>query len=194
MKVRGHRIELDEIEAALARMPQVREAVVVLRGETSDTRQIVAYLVPADPSAPPPSNLLRELRRLLPEYMLPGAIVWMPALPLNASGKVDRRALPPPADAARPERGVLVTARDMIEGVLARIWREVLGAERASACTTISSRSAAIRCSPRASSTRSSARPATRCRSPRCSPTTRSPALARALREGAPESRRRSCR
>ena len=127
VKVRGHRIELDEIEAALARMSQVREAVVMLRGDTSDTRQVVAYLVPADPSGPPPANLLREMRRLLPEYMLPGAIVWMPTLPLNASGKVDRRALPPPVDAARPERGVVVPARDLIEGVLVRIWQELLG-------------------------------------------------------------------
>ena len=127
VKVRGHRIELDEIEAALARMPQVREAVVMVRGETSDTRRIVAWLVPADPAAPPPSNLLRELRRTLPEFMLPGAIVWLPALPLNANGKVDRRGLPSPADGARPGDGMRVPPRDMFEGLLARIWEEVLG-------------------------------------------------------------------
>jgi hypothetical protein len=127
VKVRGHRIELDEVEGALARLPAVAAAAVVLRGETAETRQVVAYLVPADPAAPPPAHLLRELRRTLPEYMLPGAIVWMPALPLNASGKVDRRALPPPADATRPAGDIRVGARDMLESTLARIWGEVLG-------------------------------------------------------------------
>jgi len=127
VKVRGHRIELDEIEGALARLPQVRESVVMVRGETSETRQIVAWLVPADPGAPPPSNLWRELRRVLPEYMLPGAIVWLPALPLNANGKVDRRALPAPRDGARPNEGLHVPPRGMFEGILARIWEEVLG-------------------------------------------------------------------
>ncbi len=129
VKVRGHRIELDEVEGALARLPQVRESVVMVRGETSDTRQIVAWLVPADPGAPPPANLWRELRRTLPEYMLPGAIVWLPALPLNANGKVDRRALPAPGESARPNEGLRVPPRDMFEGVLARIWEEVLGAK-----------------------------------------------------------------
>ncbi|MBK6805993.1 MAG: AMP-binding protein [Betaproteobacteria bacterium] len=127
VKVRGHRIELDEIEGALARLPQVRESVVMVRGETSETRQIVAWLVPSDPASPPPANLWRELRRTLPDYMLPGAIVWLPALPLNANGKVDRRALPAPREGARPNDGMHVTPRGMFEGLLARIWEELLG-------------------------------------------------------------------
>ncbi len=127
VKVRGHRIELDEIEGALARLPQVREAVVMATGDTSDTRRIVAWLVPSDPGAPPPPNLLRELRRFLPEYMLPGAIVWLPSLPLNANGKVDRRALPPPGEDVRAGEGLRVPPRDMFEGLLVRIWEEVLG-------------------------------------------------------------------
>ncbi|MBK6806136.1 MAG: hypothetical protein IPG84_15485 [Betaproteobacteria bacterium] len=105
----------------------MRESVVMVRGETSETRQIVAWLVPSDPASPPPANLWRELRRTLPDYMLPGAIVWLPALPLNANGKVDRRALPAPGENARPNDGLRVPPRDMFEGVLARIWEEVLG-------------------------------------------------------------------
>ena len=127
VKVRGHRIELDEIEGALARLPQVRESVVMVRGESSETRLIVAWLVPSDPASPPPANLWRDLRRTLPDYMLPGAIVWLPALPLNANGKVDRRALPAPGESARPNEGLRVPPRDMFEGVLARIWEEALG-------------------------------------------------------------------
>jgi amino acid adenylation domain-containing protein len=127
VKVRGHRIELDEVESALARLPAVAAAAVELRGDTAETRQVVAYLVPSDPAAPPPAQLLRELRRTLPEYMLPGAIVWMPALPLTPSGKLDRRALPLPADATRPGGDIQVWARDTLEGTLARIWGQVLG-------------------------------------------------------------------
>jgi len=126
VKVRGHRIELDEVESALVELPAVREAVVELAGATADTRQVVAYVVPAAPGGAPP-NLLRELRKRLPEYMLPGAIVWMPQLPLSANGKIDRRALPPPGDTAQPNRGVRVEPRDMFEHVLADLWRELLG-------------------------------------------------------------------
>ena len=127
IKVRGHRVELDEIEAVIARLPQVSDAVVSIRGETSESKRIVAHVVRADPSAPPPANLLPELRRLLPAYMVPGAIVWLPSLPLNASGKVDRRALEL-ADIAPTERhGGRVPPRDMFEQMLARIWEDLLG-------------------------------------------------------------------
>ena len=127
IKIRGHRVELDEIEAAIARLPQVREAVVTLRGDSAQTRRIVAHLVRADASAPPPANVMTELRRMLPDYMVPGAIVWLPALPLNASGKVDRRALEA-ADVAPTERQrERVPPRDMFEQMLARIWEDLLG-------------------------------------------------------------------
>lgn len=126
VKVRGHRIELDEVESALAELPSVREAVVELAGATADTRQVVAWVVPADATGAPP-NLLRELRKRLPDYMLPGAIVWMRRLPLNANGKIDRRALPPPGDTAQPNAGVRVEPRDMFESVIADLWRELLG-------------------------------------------------------------------
>lgn len=127
VKIRGHRIELAEIEGALARLPGVREAVVLVRGSTSDTRRIVAWVVPTDAEGPPPANLRKDLRRSLPDYMLPAATVWMPALPLNANGKVDHHALPEPGDVARPAAGVAVPPRDMFEGVLARIWEDLLG-------------------------------------------------------------------
>jgi thioesterase domain-containing protein len=127
IKVRGHRVELDEIEAAIARLPQVRAAVVSIRGETAESKKIVAHLVRADPSAPPPASLLPDLRRLLPDYMVPGAIVWLPALPLNASGKVDRRALEAAEIAPTERRLQRVPPRDMFEQMLARIWEDLLG-------------------------------------------------------------------
>ena len=127
VKIRGHRIELAEIEGALSRLPFVREAVVHVRGGTSDTRRIVAWVVPTDADGPPPSTLRKDLRRSLPDYMLPAATVWLPALPLNANGKVDPLALPEPGDTARPAAGVAVPPRDMFEGVLVRIWEDLLG-------------------------------------------------------------------
>jgi amino acid adenylation domain-containing protein len=128
IKLRGQRIELEEIEAAVARLPQVRAAVVALQGETTDTRQVVAWAVAADPAGPPPADLRRDLRRVLPDYMLPASVVWMKALPLNASGKVDRHALPAVATTASAAPGPRVAPRDMLEQVLCGIWERALGA------------------------------------------------------------------
>jgi amino acid adenylation domain-containing protein len=127
VKLRGHRIELGEVEAALAALPEVRAAAVALRGSTSDTRRIVAWLVASDPSAPPPANLRRALARVLPEAMLPAAVVWLPSLPLTPAGKVDMRALPEPGDTVRPVGGATVPPRDMLEGLLANLWEVLLG-------------------------------------------------------------------
>jgi amino acid adenylation domain-containing protein len=127
VKVRGHRIELEEIEAAIMRLPKVGAAAVALRGETSDTRQLVAYLVAADASAPPPADLRRDLRRVLPDYMLPTSIVWLKALPLTANGKIDRRALPAATASIAGAGGTRVAPRDMLEHVLTGIWARVLG-------------------------------------------------------------------
>ena len=126
VKLRGHRIELGEIETALARVPGVREAAVVLRGETSDTRRLVAYAVPSDPNAPPPAGWRRELARCLPAVMLPSALVWLPALPLNANGKLDRRALAAEERGAQHSR-VHVAPRDSLEEMFANLWARLLG-------------------------------------------------------------------
>jgi amino acid adenylation domain-containing protein len=126
VKIRGHRIELEEIEAVIARLPQVRAAAVAVRGDTTESRQLVAYVVSAAASGPPPSNLWRDLRPILPEYMLPASIVWLPSLPLNASGKIDRRALPAVRKPGAPRAGVRVAPRDMFEQVLVRIWEKLL--------------------------------------------------------------------
>jgi thioesterase domain-containing protein/acyl carrier protein len=107
-------------------MPQVRAAAVAVRGDTTETRQLVAYLVSASDSGPPPANFWSELRPLLPEYMLPALIIWLPSLPLNASGKLDRRALPAIPDPGGPRADVRVPPRDMFEHVLARIWKDLL--------------------------------------------------------------------
>ncbi len=130
VKVRGFRVELGEIEAALRRVAGVRDAVVALHGEGTGKR-LAAWVVPAEAGAGPAAGELRAaLKESLPEYMVPAAFVLLEALPLTTSGKVDRRALPAP-DTARPEVDADYAApRNPIQEVLAGIWSELLGVER----------------------------------------------------------------
>lgn len=105
VKVRGHRVELGEVEAALAALDEVARAAVVAREvdtRAGPERRIVAYVVGAGGSAPDPVALRHELERTLPRFTLPAVIVPLDALPLTATGKVDARALPEPTDAALP--------------------------------------------------------------------------------------------
>jgi amino acid adenylation domain-containing protein len=127
VKIRGVRVELGEIEATLARHPAVREAVVEASLDSSGTRRLAAYVVPRDGRLEAPA--LREyLREHLPEAMVPARFVRLAALPLTGSGKVDRRALPPPLSAAEdePPRATGRGPRDPLELALHRIWEEVL--------------------------------------------------------------------
>jgi amino acid adenylation domain-containing protein/non-ribosomal peptide synthase protein (TIGR01720 family) len=125
VKIRGFRIELGEIEAALAESPAVRDAVVAARGDGPGGKRLVAYVVPAGEPAPSVGELRSHLAARLPEYMIPAAFVLLPALPLTANGKVDRRALPSPESSA-PAREGYVEPRTPVEEKLAAIWAEVL--------------------------------------------------------------------
>lgn len=94
VKVRGHRIELGEIETALGQLLGVRHCGVVIREEGERGRQIVAYIAPIAGAVLDPAELRRKLQKSLPEYMLPSLFVMLEKLPLTASGKLDRNALP----------------------------------------------------------------------------------------------------
>jgi len=94
VKLRGFRIELGEVDAALDALDTVCESLSVVREDTPGDRRLVSYVVP---SGEPPTDLRQTLRLVLPEYMVPSAFVFLDALPLTPSGKVDRRALPVPA-------------------------------------------------------------------------------------------------
>ncbi|HVH12494.1 MAG TPA: amino acid adenylation domain-containing protein, partial [Longimicrobium sp.] len=123
VKIRGFRIELGEVEGALRALPGVRDARVIAREDTPGEKRLVAYVVgDADES-----GLRAALRATLPEYMVPAAVVVLDALPLNANGKLDRRALPAPEYDAEAE---YVAPRTQAEESLADIWAEVLGVER----------------------------------------------------------------
>ncbi|RYZ37608.1 MAG: amino acid adenylation domain-containing protein, partial [Myxococcaceae bacterium] len=130
VKVRGFRIELGEVETALAQQPGVSEAVVLVRGEGADKR-LVGYVVAKEGHALDADSLRAGLRHGMPEYMVPAALVVLAALPLNANGKVDRRALPEP-EATRAE-AAYVAPRTVAEATLSGIWAEVLRLERVGA-------------------------------------------------------------
>ncbi|MGE0127952.1 MAG: amino acid adenylation domain-containing protein [Blastocatellales bacterium] len=129
VKVRGFRIELSEIEAALSQHPAIYEAVVEARDDAFGNKRLVAYLVRHEP-APDVSELRGFLRERLPEHMVPAAYVFLDALPLTPNGKVDRRALPEP-DQTRPElANQFVAPRTRREEILADIWAQIIGVER----------------------------------------------------------------
>ncbi|WP_157528323.1 non-ribosomal peptide synthetase, partial [Micromonospora rosaria] len=125
IKIRGYRIEPGEIEAALLRHPDVAEALVVADRNPAGDDRLVAYAVPTAQRLPSGSALRAFLRGALPEYMVPSHVVELAAVPLTATGKVDRRALPAPADVDDVvER---VPGRTDEERTLAAIWAEALG-------------------------------------------------------------------
>jgi acyl carrier protein len=130
VKVRGFRIELEEIEALLCKHPAIQEAVIEAREEESKGNRVIAYVVPAQGEAPTVSELSNYLQERLPDYMVPSAFVFLDSLPLSPAGKVDRRALPE-AGTARPRLDTAyVPPRSPLEEEVAKIWAKVLSLDR----------------------------------------------------------------
>jgi amino acid adenylation domain-containing protein len=126
VKIRGYRVELEEIEMTLLEFPGIKEVVVAALNNNSGDERLVAYVVPKAAPGPNISEMRRFLEARLPEYMIPATFVALDALPLTDTLKVDRKALPKP-NRLRPEIAAPYAApRNLIEEVLVKIWAEVL--------------------------------------------------------------------
>jgi len=126
VKIRGHRIELAEIEAALRQHPAVREAAVVKKDGRAGDKRLVCYFVAAADPGPLISDLRGYLKQRLPDYMVPSVYVRIEGIPLTPSGKVDRRALPEPELKSRSADEEYVSPRTPVEEVVAGIWADVI--------------------------------------------------------------------
>ncbi len=127
IKLRGFRVELGEIEAALRELEEVKEAAVVVRG-AGDAEHLAAYVVTRDDTDIETAHWRRQLARRLPGFMVPSVFVSLPAMPLTRTGKLDRRALPAAAP-GKPERSH-EPPNTPTERRIASIWRQELRVER----------------------------------------------------------------
>ena len=127
VKIRGYRIELGEVEAVLASHPAVQACAVHAREDTPGNKQLVAYVVTREGESLRSDDLHEFLRQRLPDHMAPRQFVYLQTLPLTNNGKVDRKALPPPADA--PAAIGYRAPRTPTEQALAEIWRKLLQKE-----------------------------------------------------------------
>jgi len=133
VKLRGFRIEIGEIEAALEKQAGISQAVVVAREfksmGTMEDRRLVAYVVPKRGADLNTTNLRAALAKVLPEYMVPSNVVVLTSLPLTANGKIDRNELPNPT-AGEESEITEELPRNALEQVIAQTWLEALGAKQ----------------------------------------------------------------
>jgi hypothetical protein len=125
VKIRGHRIELGEIESVLLRQPGVKDAAVVARDDATGEKRLAAYVTSRPGARPDPEQLHAALAQVLPEVMVPQAVLVVPTFPMTPNGKVDRRALPEPN--SQPVRTPGTAPQGELEKTIAGIWQEVLG-------------------------------------------------------------------
>src|SRR5215217_259041 len=124
VKIRGNRVEVGEIEAVIAALPEVQDSVVIVREDEPGEKRLVAYVVARD-RGQSATYLRAKLNEKLPGYMVPSAFILLKSLPLTPNGKVDRSALPKPDQ--RPHLDLVrVDARDSLELQLIDVWQKVL--------------------------------------------------------------------
>lgn len=128
VKIRGYRIELGEIESTISHCSGVRETVVLAREDSPGDRRLVAYLL-MDNEEVELSDIKDQVKKSLPDYMVPKAYVCLPEFPLTPNGKIDKRALPIPGD-ENVSKQAYVAPRNDTEETLTEIWQEVLHLEK----------------------------------------------------------------
>jgi amino acid adenylation domain-containing protein len=128
VKIRGHRVEVAEVEAALLGLAEISQAAVVVREDKQGGMNLVAYVVPVGNSAPSVALLRTSLRDKLPDHMIPSALVMTMTLPLTPSGKLDRKSLPSVARLETGRDASYVRPRTPLECQIVQIWEELLDA------------------------------------------------------------------
>ncbi|MGP9039172.1 non-ribosomal peptide synthetase [Bacillus stercoris] len=127
VKVRGHRIELGEIQAALLQLPMIKETAVVTRADEQGQTAIYAYMVIKDQQIANISDIRASLKTMLPDFMLPARLIQIDSIPLTANGKLDQKALPEPEKHTYTADDI--SPRNEIEKVMAEIWKELLNVD-----------------------------------------------------------------
>ncbi|MEM8907075.1 MAG: amino acid adenylation domain-containing protein, partial [Bacteroidota bacterium] len=127
VKIRGFRIELEEVEAVLQQAPQVRQCVVLAKGEDLERKRLVAYVVTE--GTIDKSILQTYLSEQLPEYMVPSQLLLLPEMPMTVNGKIDKKALPDP-NTAELLKGDFRAPQTKTEEALATIWQNLLQIEK----------------------------------------------------------------
>lgn len=130
VKIRGLRVELGEIETTLAQHPTVQEVVVVAQEDVSQNKQLVAYIAFHHGQQTTEKELRDFLKKHVPGYMIPSIFIFLDALPLTTSGKVDRRALPDPEAPRSKSETTYVMPQTETEQFIAAVWQEALQAEK----------------------------------------------------------------
>ncbi|MBU6411539.1 MAG: AMP-binding protein, partial [Verrucomicrobia bacterium] len=130
VKIRGHRVELGEIEALFNEHPAVRECVVVAREAASGDRRLVAYVVQREEDGPTRRQLHRFAQERMPDYMVPAQIVFMTAFPQTPNKKIDRNALPAPDGEVVERESDFEPPATEVEKTLAELWGELLEVQR----------------------------------------------------------------
>lgn len=126
VKIRGYRIELGEIESELSKMQEVKELTIIAREDIPGDKRIIAYIVLNKNAEPNALHFREQLVKVLPEYMVPAAFVFIEKLPLTANGKIDRKLLPSPSEVINTDQPVFEEPKTPIEQVIANIWCSVL--------------------------------------------------------------------
>jgi amino acid adenylation domain-containing protein len=129
IKLRGHRIDLGEIESTLRKFSGVQDALVAMHENAAHEKNLFAYLICASGASLDSDELRRFLKEKLPDYMVPSGFVTLEKFPMTPNGKVNRNALPKPETTDRTAQTV-IEPRTPVEKSLVEIWREVLRAER----------------------------------------------------------------
>ncbi len=130
VKVRGYRIEPGEIDAILEKIPEVKQSVTVVREDTPGDKRLVSYLSDNNGSEIEVNDIRKNLRKFLPDYMIPQHIVHIEEFPLTPNGKIDKKNLPAPFGSSLND--VYVAPRSTEEEKLAEIWKTMIGLDKVS--------------------------------------------------------------